>query len=125
MGKDCRLKVELSQSEPRETIYKFILSENGEKVGWCRTKWDKTGVTEINYEIYNKYRGCGYSIEGIRSVMDMLKNNKSVVKLVAKVNEKNIGAWRVLEKSGFNLQRVFLNKDENTMARVYIYDIPA
>ena len=125
MGKDCRLKVELSQSEPRETIYKFILSENGEMVGWCRTKWDKTGVTEINYEIYNKYRGCGDSIEGIRSVMDMLKNNKSVVKLVAKVNEKNIGAWRVLEKSGFNLQRVFLNKDENTMARVYIYDITA
>lgn len=125
MGKDFRIKVELSQSGPREIIYKFKLKENGENIGWCSAKSDKTGVTEINYEIYKKYRGCGYSIEGMKSILDILKNNKSSTKLVAKVNEKNIGAWRVLEKSGFDLQSVFLNKDENTTARLYIYDISA
>lgn len=123
MDKNCRLKVELSKNEPSETIYKFILNENGENIGWCHTKLNKFGAVEINYEIYSQYRGLGYSMEGIGSVLKMLKDSNLNMKIVAKVIEKNIGAWRVLEKTGFNLEKVFLDKDENTMARIYIYNI--
>ena len=92
-------------------------------IGWCHTKLNKFGALEINYEIYSQYRGLGYSIEGIGSVLKMLKDSNLNMKIVAKVIEKNIGAWRVLEKTGFNLEKVFLDKDENTMARIYIYNI--
>lgn len=125
MDKNCRLKVELSKNEPRETICKFILNENGENIGWCNIKLNKFGVTEMNYEIYNQYRGHGYAVEAIRSVLEMLKDSRRNIKIFAKVIEKNIGAWRVLEKTGFNLEKVFLDKEENAMARIYIYDSSA
>lgn len=123
MDKNCRLKVELNKNKSSEAIYKFILNENGEDIGWCHTKLNKADIVEMNYEIYTKYRGLGYGIEGIKSTIEMIRNSNRNMKIFAKVNEKNIGAWRILERTGFRLQRVFLDKDENAMTRIYIYNM--
>ncbi len=56
---------------------------------------------EIGYRLLPKERGKGYCTEAVKIIVDYLFLTKSMVRIQAHTNPKNLASQRILEKAGF------------------------
>ena len=84
-----------------EAQWFFIEKKDGMKIGYIAHYIAGSKQTEIGYTLDPNERRKGYGTEAIQIILDYLFLSKSINRVQAKINPKNIASQRVLEKSGF------------------------
>jgi RimJ/RimL family protein N-acetyltransferase len=80
-----------------------IQKKDGTRIGIIAVEQisDYGGFSEIGFDIVPNERGKGYCTEAVVIVSDYLFLSKSVVRLQARTDTRNLSSQRVLEKAGF------------------------
>ncbi|MFC3747743.1 GNAT family N-acetyltransferase [Paenibacillus sp. GCM10012306] len=87
----------------------IVLKETGELIGWCASGIkDELPPTnrEIMYAISRDYRGKGYATQAVQGMVKYLFEHTNVEVLNAVALLINLPSNRVIQKSGFQLQRI-------------------
>ena len=66
-------------------------------------------TAEIGYMILNEYSGKGIITAAIKKICEMGFNNLDIIRIEAKVVDKNIASRKVLEKNNFVLEGILKN----------------
>ncbi len=90
----------------KTTIRKGIdLKDKNELIGSVMYRFykDKEGECEIGYSIGAKYWGQGLGKEIVRVLVESIRKNAEVKKIMAWSHKDNIASIKILEKNGFEL----------------------
>ncbi|MDF1699360.1 MAG: GNAT family N-acetyltransferase [Saprospiraceae bacterium] len=91
------------------SLYKMgrcaIIRKSDSKVlGWCGLKYhDADNYVELGFRLFRKYWGQGYATEAAKLSIDYAFHQLNLHELIGRVDERNLGSIRVLEKSGMTL----------------------
>jgi RimJ/RimL family protein N-acetyltransferase len=72
---------------------------------------------EVGYLLASAYHGRGLATEAVRAVIEDATRRLGIPVLTAIVDEPNVGSIRVLEKTGFRLERSYLGDDGHPYRR--------
>jgi RimJ/RimL family protein N-acetyltransferase len=90
----------------QRTILSYaIWLHSGEHVGSIGAfafDWDVPRA-EIGYWMHSHHARRGLMSEAVRKVADLLRDSLQVLRIEIRMDEQNIGSWRVAEKCGFTL----------------------
>jgi RimJ/RimL family protein N-acetyltransferase len=100
-------QIEKWSSEPSPFERKVFLIEkkDGSKIGSIG-HFPVSKVFEIGYAIIPTERGKGYCSEAVKIMVDYLFLSKSIVRVQAITEVRNVGSQKVLEKNGFKKEGV-------------------
>ena len=121
MLQDCKLKLEVSEENQWVKNYIILRKEDNIEIGWCKLKIITKEEAGITYSINEEYRRQGYGTEAVKLMMMDITKNINPKRILAKVDERNIGAWRVIEKVGFNNTGVSWDEEEKAILRKYVF----
>ena len=93
-------KFENSYPEDRKFV---IQKKDGTRIGIMAMEQhsDYGGFLEIGFHIVPNERGKGYCSEAVRIMVDYLFLLKSMIRIQARTDTRNLSSQRVLEKTGF------------------------
>ena len=85
------------------------LTETGKLIGDIGFRYrDKASeVIEIGYKFNRHYHGNGYGLEAVQALVEIIKNDWPVHKLVAYADPDNIASIRLMEKLGMTKEGHF------------------
>lgn len=66
-------------------------------------------TAEIGYMILNEYSGQGIISSAVKKICEIGFNNLGIIRIEAKVVDKNIASRKVLEKNNFVLEGILKN----------------
>jgi RimJ/RimL family protein N-acetyltransferase len=95
-------------------LYLVRLKESNEPIGMAGLiKRDALEDVDVGYAFLPPYWSKGYAIESVLALMEYAKNVVRLQRVVAIVDPANQGSIRVLEKAGFQLEKmVRLSEDD-------------
>jgi len=79
----------------------FVEKKDGSKLGYVAHYLAAGKLTEIGYALVPNERGKGYGTEAVRIIVDYLFLARSIVRIQATTDPKNLASQRLLEKAGF------------------------
>ncbi|HYO92297.1 MAG TPA: GNAT family N-acetyltransferase [Pyrinomonadaceae bacterium] len=84
-----------------------VLKEEGTIIGYAGFKHlDKTPEVELLYGIDKPYWNMGYTTEAARAALRFIFEHTALDRIVAVVDPKNTGSWRVMEKLGMKREKI-------------------
>jgi RimJ/RimL family protein N-acetyltransferase len=81
-------------------------------------KRESLSDVDIGFAFLPQYRSQGYAFESSTAVMDHAKNVLGLRRIVAIVNEDNVGSIKVLEKIGLSFDRMTRLSDDGPEIRL-------
>ena len=94
----------------------FIISIDGEKIGYFRTSNWKENSLYLGMDIDPKYRGNGYAIRAYTKMFDLLKKEYKIKLVFLEVLESNLRAHHIYKKLGFReIESIRYDKNENSI----------
>ena len=95
-------------------LYLVLLKESNEPIGMAGLiKRDTLEDVDVGYAFLPRYWSKGYAIESVLALMEYAKNIVRLQRVVAIVDPANQGSIRVLEKAGFQFEKmVRLSEDD-------------
>jgi RimJ/RimL family protein N-acetyltransferase len=94
------------ENPPHEGGYFFIEKKDGTKIGYVQHFLATGKLLEIGYALVPNERGKGYCTEAVKIILDYLFLSKSIVRVQAITDVRNVGSQKVLEKNGFKKEGV-------------------
>jgi RimJ/RimL family protein N-acetyltransferase len=105
-------------------LYLTELKDEGIPVGICGLiKRDSLEDVDIGFAFLPKFRGKGYAYESASAVMAYGKRTFGLNRLVAITSPDNYGSARLLEKLGFNFERMGKLSDDSEEVNLFVSDI--
>jgi RimJ/RimL family protein N-acetyltransferase len=105
-------------------LYLTELKGEGVPIGICGlNKRDSLEDVDIGFAFLPKFRGEGYAYESASAVMEYGKSNFGLNRLVAITSPDNYGSAKLLEKLGFNFERMVKLSDDSTEVRLFASNI--
>ena len=95
----------------------FVVEDDGRIVGFMNLYAHSKHIISCGPEIKPDFRRKGYAFEAESRILDFAKNNGYTV-AVAGVREENVASRALHEKLGFELDRVYTNKNN---AKICLY----
>lgn len=95
----------------------FVVEDNGSIVGFMSLYAHSKHIISCSPEIKPSFRKKGYAFEAETRILEFAKSNGYTV-AVAGVREENIASRALHEKLGFELDRVYTNKNN---AKICLY----
>ncbi len=111
---------------PSYTLHNFgfyivRLKENGASIGMCGLiKRDWMDYVEIGFAFLTKYRGMGYAIESSIVTKEFAKEKLGISTLSAITDVNNEKSGNLLEKLGFEYNRLITYPGENLKCKLYL-----
>jgi RimJ/RimL family protein N-acetyltransferase len=99
----------------------WLVELKGSKIsiGMCGLlKRESLSDVDIGFAFLPQYRSQGYAFESGTAVMDHAKNVLGLSRIVAIVNEDNVGSIKVLEKIGLSFDRMTRLSDDGPEIRL-------
>jgi RimJ/RimL family protein N-acetyltransferase len=101
-------------------LYLTELKGNGAPIGICGLiKRDSLEDVDIGFAFLPKFRGEGYAYESALAVMAYGKRTFGLNRMVAITSPDNYGSARLLEKLGFNFERMVKLSDDSAEVRLF------
>lgn len=106
-----RLKLDKMKSDPENllwyTYFAIMLKDSDQMIGLIGFKDipDTHGMSEIGYGVGSSFRNKGYATEAVRILAEWVFVNTHVKSIFAQTDINNIPSGKVLEKSGFSMER--------------------
>lgn len=98
--------------------------DNDVPIGICGIKKrNSLDLPEIGYAFLSKFRSKGYATESARAVVDYTRNELALRRVVAITSPKNDASIRVLEKIGFQFEKVVDLPDFKTENKLFAIDL--
>jgi RimJ/RimL family protein N-acetyltransferase len=105
-------------------LYLTELKAEGVPIGICGLiKRDSLEDVDIGFAFLPKFRGKGYASESALAVMAYGKRTFGLNRLVAITSPDNYGSARVLEKLGFNFERMVRLSDDSAEVSLFASNI--
>jgi RimJ/RimL family protein N-acetyltransferase len=103
-------------------LYLTELKVEGAPVGICGLiKRDSLEDVDIGFAFLPKFRGEGYAYESASAVMAYGKRAFGLKRMVAITSPDNYGSARLLEKLGFNFERMIKLSDDGEEVRLFAF----
>jgi len=95
-------------------LYQVLLKESNEPIGMAGLiDRDALDDVDVGYAFLPRYWSKGYAIEAVLAIMEYAKKIVRLRRVVAIVDPANQGSIRVLEKAGFQFEKmVRLSQDD-------------
>ena len=93
-------------SQPQESKWFIVEKKDGSKIGSIGYFLATGNLLEIGYSLIPYERGRGYCTEAAKILLDYLFLSKSVVRIQAHTDVRNMASQKVLEKTGFKKEGV-------------------
>lgn len=104
-------------------LYLVELKEAGEPVGMCGLiKRDSLEDVDIGFAFLPKFWGKGYAYESSSAVMEYGERAFGLKRLLAITSPDNVDSIRLLEKLGFNFEKMVKLSDDSQEVRLFSYD---
>jgi RimJ/RimL family protein N-acetyltransferase len=101
-------------------LYLTELKDEGIPVGICGLiKRDFLEDVDIGFAFLPKFRGKGYAYESAFAVMAYGKRNFGLNRMVAITSPDNYSSARLLEKLGFNFERMVKPPDDSAEVKLF------
>lgn len=105
-------------------LYLTELKGGGVPIGICGLiKRDSLEDVDIGFAFLPKFRGKGYAYESASAVMAYGKRTFGLNRLVAITSPDNFDSARLLEKLGFNFERMVKLSDDDKEVSLFASDI--
>jgi len=105
-------------------LYLTELKESGVPIGICGLlKRDGLEDVDIGFAFLPKFRGQGYAYESACAVMAYGKRTFGLNRMVAITSPDNYGSARLLEKLGFNFERMVKLSDNSAAVSLFASDV--
>jgi len=91
-------------------VYGIILKKNNIIIGHIGLSEIDKGI-EIGYAIATEYQNNGYMSEIIIQFANWIKNVLRIEKIYGITKSENTASWKILEKSGFEIEEEVVNKN--------------
>ena len=102
-------------------FYIVRLKENGTSIGMCGLiKRDWMDYIEVGYAFLTKSRGKGYAIESCIAIKKYAKDHLKIAKLAAITDIHNDRSGNLLEKLGFEYNRLITYPGEDFKCKLYL-----
>jgi len=83
------------------------LTDSGEPIGMCGLlKRPQLEHPDIGYALLDQYAGRGYALEAARAIVELGHRDHHLMKIVAVTSPNNHGSIRLLEKLGFEFEKM-------------------
>jgi len=106
-------------------IYLTELKEEGGPIGICGlVKRDFLADVDIGFALLPGFWGQGYAYEAASAVMEYAKEALGLKRLVAITNPENHSSVRLLEKLGFQFDRMVRATADGPEIRLFVWDSP-
>ena len=105
-------------------LYLTELKAESVPIGMCGLiKRDSLEDVDIGFAFLPKFRGKGYAYESAAAVMAYGKKILGLNRIVAITSPDNYGSARLLEKLGFNFERMVKLSDDSGEVRLFASDV--
>jgi RimJ/RimL family protein N-acetyltransferase len=105
-------------------LYLTELKGEGVPVGICGLiKRDSLEDVDIGFAFLPKFRGQGYAYESASAVMAYGKRTFGLNRLVAITSPDNVDSTRLLEKLGFNFERMVKLSDDSAEVSLFASEL--
>jgi RimJ/RimL family protein N-acetyltransferase len=113
--------IQICYDEPGNTfrVWAVERKEDGQFIGTCAIILNKHGENEIGFRLDEKHWNKGYATEITAGLIRYGLEELGLDHLVAYVYEDNIGSWKALDRSAFQLIKKFFNEEEQCWDRYY------
>ncbi len=82
----------------------FVVEFEGQKAGQIRFDQLETGIFEISIALVPNFRGKGIGRTALQLGIEKMKIEQKAEKIIAVVNQQNLGSLRFFQKANFVLQ---------------------
>jgi len=104
-------------------LYLVKLKETNESIGMCGLiKWDTLEDVDIGYAFLPKFWSKGYAVESALAVKEYAKNVIRLKRIVAITDPVNEGSIHVLEKIGFQFERMVRLSEDDIDLKLFAVD---
>ena len=105
-------------------LYLTELKGEGVPIGICGLiKRDSLEDVDIGFAFLPKFRGKGYAYESACAVMAYGKRSFGLNRMVAITSPDNYGSSKLLEKLGFNFERMVKLSDDSAEVSLFASDV--
>jgi [ribosomal protein S5]-alanine N-acetyltransferase len=105
-------------------LYLVQLKESKESIGMCGLiKREALEDVDVGYAFLPRYWSKGYALESVQAVMEYAKNIIRLNRVVAIVDPNNQGSIRVLEKSGFQFEKMVRLSEDDIDLKLFVINI--
>ncbi len=105
-------------------LYLVQLKESGESMGMCGLiKREALEHVDVGYAFLPKFWSKGYAIESVRGVLQYAEHIIGLNRLVAIVDPNNQGSVRVLEKAGFQYEKMIQLSADDIELKLFTLEI--
>lgn len=105
-------------------LYLVILKETNESIGMCGLiKRNGLEDVDIGYAFLPKFRSKGYAVESASAVKAFAKDALGLKHLLAITDPANEASIRVLEKLGFQFERVVRLSQDDIELKLFAIDL--
>ena len=88
-------------------LWRVTLKETGEAIGMCGLiRRDALEDVDVGYAFLPRFWGKGYASEAVNGTLKFAKSSARLTRVVAIVDPNNQGSIRVLEKAGFQFEKM-------------------
>jgi len=105
-------------------LYLVKLKEIDESIGMCGLiKRDALEDVDIGYAFLPRFWSKGYAVESALAVKEYARNVIGLNHIVAITDPENEGSIRVLEKIGFNFEKMVKHSEDDIELKLFAADI--
>ena len=105
-------------------LYLVKLKETNESIGMCGLiKRDTLEDVDIGYAFLPRFWSKGYAVESALAVKEYARNVIGLNHIVAITDPENEGSIRVLEKIGFNFEKMVKLSEDDIELKLFAADI--
>jgi RimJ/RimL family protein N-acetyltransferase len=122
---DARAYIEHGPMASREAhgfaLDRVELRASGHPIGICGLlKREALDDVDVGYAFLPEFWSCGYASEAVRAVLANAKSRFGLTRVAAVVSSDNAGSVRLLEKLGFQYQRMIQLHEGEPGVRLYV-----
>ncbi len=105
-------------------LYLVQLKESGKSIGMCGLiKREALEHVDVGYAFLPAFWSKGYASEAVRGVLKYAKDSVGLSQVVAIVDPKNQGSIRVLEKAGFQFEKMIQLSADDIELKLFALEI--
>lgn len=105
-------------------LWLIEVKDSAEPVGICGLlKREELEYVDIGYALLPEFSGKGYAVEAASGVIGYSKQKLELKRVVAIVNADNQSSIRVLEKNGFEFERMIRMSEDATELKLFALDL--
>lgn len=105
-------------------LYLVELKEDGSSIGICGLiKRDSLEDVDVGFAFLPKYWGKGYAYEAASAVMEYGKRALGLNRIVAITSKENYVSGKLLEKLGFNFERMVKLSNNGEEVKLFAVDV--